>query len=502
VGADRLVARVAIELKIPFRVPMPMPETVYREDFDATENAEFSELLAISVGHYTVPFVGDNTSENVRDGARRALQYGQVGADLTRVAHVMIALWNGKASGGNGGTGDVVEWRLSGAPKMFRRSTTLLDVPDTGPVYHIVAARVHDTATELPVGTVIVETRRGRVDELHDPSRRLYARIDRFNRDRLQLLDRVGAAAAPTRLRDVAEQLATHYQHLFRRTLNLMFAVAVIGAISLAIAHRDAPNYSVVLLYCGFVALAYVAHGYAERHRWKDRSLEYRALELGLTIQRVWDLVGLESSVADYYLRIQRSEFDWIRGAIRTVHDLAAEAEPDTKLGLVAVRDFVTSQRDFFSVAAPRDERLAKRYQQATDVIVGIGIALTIALLAIAIGHMVSPTVPAALAPAFTTIWDHGDVLIRSIAIATILAAVLHEYPRRRAFHAQARRYAVMLQLYERALDLLEEVREEPFEARLSVAREVIFEVGKEAVAENGEWLMMHRELPLDPLHV
>jgi hypothetical protein len=99
-------------------------------------------------------------------------------------------------------------------------------------------------------------------------------------------------------------------------------------------------------------------------------------------------------------------------------------------------------------------------------------------------------------------IWIHGDVVIRAIAIATILAAVFHEYPRRRAFHAQARRYAIMLQLYERALDLLVDARGEPFEMRLSVAREVIFEVGKEALAENGEWLMMHRELPLDPLHV
>jgi hypothetical protein len=501
-GADRLVARVAIELKVPFRVPMPFPEADYRKDFDAAENTEFSELLEISEGHYTMPFVGDTTADNVREPARRALQYAMVGAHLARVAHVMIALWNGKASEGVGGTGDIVEYRLSGAPKMFLPSTTLLDAPETGPVYHVVVARRSDPETELPVGTVLVETRRARVDELHDPSRRLYARIDRFNRDRLQLLRKTGTPPAAIRLRDVAEQLATHYQRLYRRTLNLMFAGAVIGAISLAIAHRDAPTYSVVLLYCAFVAFAYIAHAYVERRRWKDRSIEYRALELGLTIQRVWDLVGLETSVADYYLRIQRSEFDWIRAAIRTVHDLAAEQSPDTKLGVVAVQDFVTSQRDFFSVAAPRDERLAKLYRQATDVIVGIGAALTLVLLAIAVGHLISPKTPAALAPVLARIWIHGDVVIRAIAIATILAAVFHEYPRRRAFHAQARRYAIMLQLYERALDLLVDARGEPFEMRLSVAREVIFEVGKEALAENGEWLMMHRELPLDPLHV
>ena len=59
-----------------------------------------------------------------------------------------------------------------------------------------------------------------------------------------------------------------------------------------------------------------------------------------------------------------------------------------------------------------------------------------------------------------------------------------------------------MLPIYERALQQLDNQRDAPLERRIERAREVAFEVGKEALAENGEWLMLHHELPLDPPHV
>jgi hypothetical protein len=92
--------------------------------------------------------------------------------------------------------------------------------------------------------------------------------------------------------------------------------------------------------------------------------------------------------------------------------------------------------------------------------------------------------------------------VIHVILAATIVGAVSHEYPRQCAFHAQARRYQIMREIYGRALSIIDDVADADPTERLRVSREVGFEIGREALAENGDWVMLHRELPIEMLHV
>jgi len=505
VGADRLVARVAISQRVPLRVPMPFLEHEYRKDFDAAENTDFSSLLGIAEKSYSMPLIGDSNAENVGEPERRARQYAAVGAHLVAVAHVLIALWNGKASDIVGGTAQVVQFRLYGVPNELNTGD-VLEVPATGAVYHVVSARQSDPVTEAPVGTLIIKSADGILADGADPSNPLYEKIERFNRDRMAFHLNTAASPSNMRLRESAEMLATHYQNRYRGALNLIFASTTAAAISLAIAHSDQPQYAYALLYVALLAIASVAYMVADRYHWKDRSIEYRALEIGLSIQRVWDLVGLGKSVADFYLSIQRSEFDWIRGAIHTVNSLDDETVSDTRAGVTAVSDFVSSQRAFFAKTVPRDRGQCDRYNYMTRISVWIGAMLTVTLLALSVWSLADFALPPSLAAwsngSLRAFRDHGDMIIRAIVVATIFAAVFHEYPKRRAFHAQARRYATMLKLYERAHEILCSTHDADFNERLRVARNVISEVGQEALAENGEWLMMHRELPIETIYV
>ena len=502
VGADRLVARVAIALEIPFRVPMPLEEAEYRKDFDAAANAEFDELLAAADGRYAMPFADDNDATNVSDRARRARQYSLVGTHVARVSHVLIALWNGKVSESVGGTASVVDFRRYGTRGTFEDRSALLDAPLTGAVYQVVTPRRSDPQTDRPAGTIVVKTRRADLDEAHDPFAPLYARIERFNRDRAEFRRDAGAASLSLGLKETASKLASRFQTRYRRALDLIYVSTTFGAIALAFAHADTPRYTLALAYCALIAVAYAAYVVADRGAWKDRSIEYRALEMGMLIQHVWDTVGLGASAADFYLRIQRSEFDWIRDAIRTVHHLEREAPPDTKRGVVVAHDFVAGQRAFFASSSEHNRKLCERFERVTDVAFWLGGAATLVLLVVSIGHLLPTALSDALAPALSLVWRHGDSCIRAIAVFTIVAAVSHEYAVRRAFHTLARRYAAVLQLYERALEILDAAHDAPFVERLGVTREVIREVGKEALAENGEWLLMQRELPVELLHV
>lgn len=504
-GADRLVARVALAAKIPLRVPLPLEEAEYRHDFDASEDAEFDELLARADERYFVGYDAGNDATNVAKRDRRALQYRFVGRYLAKNAHVLIALWDGAEAGATGGTADIVSYRRFGGKDAVSDADSLLDAPVTGAVYHIMTARAGeaDRPVRRPVGTLVVKTRSGDVDESEDPFRLLYARIERFNKDR-SMLGRLPESDGRVSLSQVAEACAQRFQRRYLLALNVIYIITTIAAVVLASAHRDVPVYGLAITYCVLAPIAYLCFKVAERFEWKDRAIEYRALEMALGVQHVWNTIGLGAAVADYYLRIQRSELEWIRDAVRTVQ-LLAPGEPDPHRGIVVAMDYIGGQERYFTATSKRDRVRARRLEWIARIAIGFGIASSLLLAVVSIAHL-GHAAPLHVQSAdssrwFGPFWDGGD-LIRAIAVATIVAGVAHEYSQRRAFHAQSRRYTAALGIYTRASEVVTAAIGAPFEERLRITKKVIFEVGKEALAENGDWLVMQRELPVEMLHV
>ena len=80
-GGDRLIARVAMGLGAKLVAPLPMAESEYRRDFLDPELrlkpdaiVEFDSLKELAVAKPVMRLAEGNTSENVREKARRALQ--------------------------------------------------------------------------------------------------------------------------------------------------------------------------------------------------------------------------------------------------------------------------------------------------------------------------------------------------------------------------------------------------------------------------------------------
>ena len=110
---------------------------------------------------------------------------------------------------------------------------------------------------------------------------------------------------------------------------------------------------------------------------------------------------------------------------------------------------------------------------------------------------LASQSVPSAV----SVMWQ--EWLTFGVAAATIAAALFHDYQRRRAFHQHAKNYEIMHGIYRRALRALDEAqRAGVVERELSVARDIIYEIGREALAENADWVLLHRELPIELLRV
>ena len=211
-------------------------------------------------------------------------------------------------------------------------------------------------------------------------------------------------------------------------------------------------------------------------------------------MQLFWNLAGLSDEVADHYLRQHRTELEWIRNAIRGWNLLAEpecvsgnpadEAGPRPVLVEFVLKHWVEDQRAFFDRATRRDHgKLARREKLAQSL---FGFGLVLAALVVAL-HLILPD--------FGESSHWRNLLIVVMGITPAIAAAIGGYAEKMAFSAQAKRYDWMKALFERAANQLTNLVERRDRAG---AQQLIFDLGKEALEENGDWVMIHRERTAD----
>lgn len=107
-GADQLAAESARALGFHVRALLPFAPDIYRADFKVgRERSEFTRHLDLSDEFFALP-----CDRSDGDGA-----YVQVGKAVIAAADIMVAIWDGCAGKGPGGTAHVVELALrSGVP--------------------------------------------------------------------------------------------------------------------------------------------------------------------------------------------------------------------------------------------------------------------------------------------------------------------------------------------------------------------------------------------------
>ena len=116
-GADRLGAQQAVALGYRLHVPMPFPKDEYEKDFDTPDDlAEFHALLARADEDW-LALDGDRAQDMNRG-------YEAVGRYVVRHSDILIAIWDGSASRGRGGTADIVRYAAhSGIPVCWLHAT-------------------------------------------------------------------------------------------------------------------------------------------------------------------------------------------------------------------------------------------------------------------------------------------------------------------------------------------------------------------------------------------
>ena len=524
---SNLLARLAIENGMRLAVVLPMPTEIYETDFDASSLEEFHALIAKAEYVSELPIMSGVTPDDIKEhGFHRERQYAQVGAYIAARSSILIALWDGAELNLIGGTSQVVRFKLDGIPVPYAPPHSELDAPDSGPVYHIVTPR---TSNPHPANAFEVNWlyptgfhSHTEADKAYDD---VYSRMETFNEDAIRysedLKEHFRASKEymfpahahsmvehhyrnrkkkhratidrsndlPPILKEdldfyaIADVLSQRFQKRTKTTLQLLLTFVFFAAMFYEMYSGLFEEPAMLGLYLSMFVFSSGVYYWAERHGYQTRYLDYRALAEGLRVQFFWKLAGIEDSVADFYMRKQRSELDWIRNAIRActienshAHSLNPLSEEMQRERLKLVqKHWVEDQAKYFAKAAHRDHEVLHGHER------------TITLL------FVSTLVLAAIQTFIYT--THNDYLLLGVGIFPVIAALLHSFLQKNAFAEHKRQYDRMSVFYHRATVHLGNLLHED---RLADARAFLAELGREALIENGDWILMHRDRPLE----
>lgn len=352
----------------------------------------------------------------------------------------------------------------------------------------------------------------------------------------------------------IADALAIRHQRSIYRTMIILFGMIAVATIALIL--RNLADEEVRRVYLAvYLLLLTLADLFYLRTRWKhsqDHFQDYRAVAEGLRVQFYWRLGGSASAVSDYYLRKQRSELRWIRDLLR----VCALRTPWPATGDFAAvqRLWVKDQRAYFDRAGHRDGLRRRRQRSIGSALVllslgatvawlwqrGAGPAIYLVIAALAglvllvhtlyeINHATSeaesPTrqslremlslglLSIAVAASFywllveqgprISAYEPGlamnpssfEWMLAAIGISALIGTFAHAYANVRAFGEHEKQYRRMEELFRTADEALDRAAHSP---DAEDGKRVLFDLGCEALAEHGDWLLLHRARPME----
>ena len=513
-GGDQVAAEVALSLGISIVAVLPMVQVEYERDFSSPAELEnFRRLLGLSDEIIVLPPVAGDL-ETPYSKHERALQYSQLGVFTSDHCQVLLAIWDGKQGEHIGGTGNVVKYHLSGVMDGLEGDPTpagLLADNENDLVHHIVCSRDRPggaPAGDLEPGEAAWFSSRPEVDRSDSlPSiyGNLLENLQRFAKDRNEkpvviernsssLLANAPELERPTgveltdRLFRVADGLAIHYQARVIGSLRTLHVLAVLmGLVFLVYSEFDGSPWMILVflgLFFGGVSL-YIIGG---SHEWHRKYLDYRALAEGLRVQLYWNLSGVVEKkwagfAYDNFLLKQDAELGWIRHVMRQASMYRERGEePDSAWLPWAVGEWIGSsdngrgQLNYYARNETRNMQRFRRTQRLGTLCLWVGIGTAVVLF-------LTSSVASE---------NQRNLLLVLMGVMPLIAGVWDAYAHKKAEKELIRQYGFMRRVFAKARMLLDGNESPAFQ------RQVLQALGQAALDEDAEWLLMHRERPLE----
>ena len=516
-GADRLAAKVALSPHVKARliVPLPMPIDQYEQDFKGASLEEFRTLLDQADAHFELHAPGEIPTVRIpKEGPDRDRRYELVGKFIAEQCQILIALWDGRDSGKTGGTSSVVHSQLEGV--LFGDPYSLED-PEGFPVYHVLTPRPDNPYPQgqvLKCRVIYPKVFGGNEVRAKNYYSNMFARLNEFNRyvahpgralaseirkSKSNLLNPAANEELPAEMAPalnryaVADALAIRFQRsLFR--VQVLLHVGIFSAFLCFLLFADGQSHWLGFL-CGSFGL--VCALLALRH-WSGKRIldtrheDYRAMAEGLRVKFFWKRVRINDSIIDHYLGKHRSELDWIRNGFRgwnvsdrtedpvELHSLEVE-EQRNRLAFVR-KHWIDQQREYFLRAGKRNHESEEHFERFGLISMLAVVALGLGLIYGAVRHGGA----------------HREEMVIALEAFLAIAALLHHFNNRMGYAEYAKQYERMASLFAHGSHRLGQFLAQNDYQK---AQRVVVRIGHEALTENGDWVLLRRERPLEIPH-
>ena len=512
-GSDRLVADVAAEMGIDLIVPLPMPQAEYEKDFSSADAVQaFRDSLdsARVINLRTLP----EAQGRARTPADHDRQYAQLGVFISNHSQVLLALWDGKPSTAVGGTAGVVKYHLTAVMpglSVAEESPNLLADNENDLAYHIVCSRdradgqpkdglqplqaawvtAHfglETGDRMPLEYEVMLNRLQDFDQDEEKYRGFIAK------EGADLLESAPDIELPIGTRAISDQhrtadwLAIHFQKRISLSLIAVHSIAVlIGLVFIIYSEFDGLDFLVNFFLFAFVA-GFVLFKVGEQRQWHRKHLDYRALAEGLRAQFYWSLAGVidvqsAEFAYDNFLQKQDVDLGWIRHVMRNVSlSRSRDQIPPPQWVDWVIEQWVGDESgETGQLAYYRRKELekAKRFRRTTLLgRVALWMGILIAVLLAAAGMDISDF--------------QRNILLVLMGIFPLIAGIRDAYSHKKAEKELIKQYRFMSGILSNARRLLDSSDDPDFRRR------VLRSLGNAALEEGAEWILMHRERPLE----
>jgi len=305
----------------------------------------------------------------------------------------------------------------------------------------------------------------------------------------------------------LADQVAMHYRMHTHWAIGLLVTALLLAVGSFEIYAHALRSAWVIGGYLFVILGSLVYYQFLLRpRRYQSQYQDFRALAEALRVQLFWALACVPSAVSDYYLRKHRNEMSWISHALRgpglTAVTVALTMK-SCRRDLVE-KHWIGAQFHYFAgdtsispLAVGKSAFHLRRHRRCEhwanrSYIFGVAVASLVCLGQIATSLNCTNILPIS-AERRDLLFDAGIILM---GLAPAVSAALTIYSEMHASKDHAHQYSRMANIFARAAKVLRDAearRQERF-------ADVVRDLGVEALAENGDWLVAHRDRRVEPI--
>jgi len=492
-GADRFVAKIFLGLKYSGKeyinrmeliIPTPFHAEEYKRDFNEESAREFDDFIKMA-----------KVSFCVNDGGYsgdRPQQYLRAGKFIADSSIILVALWDGE-KGKKGGTADVVRHKFAGDDENVADSTFEYD----GSVFVLPCKR---TTSAEGISDTIINTPDLTLDlVLQDPAiREALERIEHINA--LPSMDEEpGFKQSQIHLfryhekLDMSQKLLMNWYSIFDllsvkfRTRDIvitlwLFLFGLFFIITLEVYTNLSPTGLILGAAMFFIAAATIIYRYSKSTANHRKYLINRTVAEALRIQFYWNIAGIGKNVSDYFLRIHRKDFTWVKHLLSAIYGITYNNRPITS-GIIAdlTDNWVKDQRDFFRSSIRKMTQQIGFYNRISNVSFILAFGLLVSIF---------------FAGSFYKTNNLLNELLVVIGTFLGIFALIKAYLQMKGYNQLMNQYEMMKVIYDRAESKISETDTYGLnqEEKNAYLKELFFVIGREALIENGNWYQIFKE--------